>query len=133
MSEVKNRLKQFISSKNLSVRKFEDSINASFSYVNNISRSIGIDKIQLIDEKYPELNLTWLLTGKGTMLNSTTGLDFENFIAFAIKNNEELLNNEDYRLILKKNIAILELEEERKKLDEEMRLLKQDMKQSTKK
>lgn len=62
---VKERLKEFISSESLTITDFERSINVSNGYVNSISKNIGIEKIQLIIEKYPKLNIEWLLTGSG--------------------------------------------------------------------
>lgn len=38
------------------------------SYVNSIRTGIQPDKMKIIAEKYPELNLMWLLTGEGDML-----------------------------------------------------------------
>jgi len=67
---VKDRLKIFISSQKMTVSAFETSILASNGYVNSISRSIGIDKLGLIIEKYPILNIVWLLTGNGEMMKS---------------------------------------------------------------
>lgn len=61
---VKERLKSFIKDEGLSVKAFEESINVSNGYVNSISKSIGQKKLELILEKYPNLNLEWLLTGK---------------------------------------------------------------------
>ncbi len=49
---------------------FEKSINASNGYVNSISKGIGEEKRFLILEKYPNLSIEWLLTGKGEMLKS---------------------------------------------------------------
>jgi phage repressor protein C with HTH and peptisase S24 domain len=65
---VKCRIKEFVKSVGLTVSDFEKSISTSNGYVNSISKSIGIDKIELILEKYPTLNLEWLLTGQGKML-----------------------------------------------------------------
>ena len=39
--------------------------------MNSISKNIGIDKLNVIVEKYPQLSLEWLITGKGEMLKST--------------------------------------------------------------
>ena len=61
---VKERLKSFIRDEGLSIRAFEESINVSNGYVNSISKGIGSDKIEIILENYPNLNLEWLLTGK---------------------------------------------------------------------
>ncbi|OYD44298.1 hypothetical protein CHU00_17470 [Sphingobacterium cellulitidis] len=67
---VKNRLIDFIHFKEMTVRDFEKSINSSNGYVNSISKSIGIDKINSIIEKYPNINIDWLFTGRGEMLKS---------------------------------------------------------------
>lgn len=65
---VKDRIKEFCKSENLSISAFEDTIRVSNGYVNSISKSIGIDKLNTILEIYPNINLEWLLTGKGKML-----------------------------------------------------------------
>ena len=71
---VKERLKEYIKYSGLSISDFEKSIFASNGYVNSISKGIGADKIEIIIEKYPNLNIEWLLRGKGgRMLNSDTG------------------------------------------------------------
>lgn len=54
----------------MTVSAFEKSIGVANGYVNSISKSIGIDKISLILEKYPNLNIEWLLTGRGEMLKT---------------------------------------------------------------
>lgn len=56
-----------------SVRNFEDECGLSNGYLNNAlnasSGSIGSDSIARIVEKFPMLNIYWLCTGKGDMLN----------------------------------------------------------------
>jgi hypothetical protein len=64
---VRDRIKAFCKAENIAVSTFEKSIGASNGYVNNISRSIGIDYLNTLVEKYSKLSLEWLLTGKGTM------------------------------------------------------------------
>ncbi|MDM1514605.1 transcriptional regulator, partial [Myroides odoratimimus] len=59
---VKERLKSFISSQKTTISAFEKEIKASNGYINSISKSIGLDKISKIKEKFPNLNLEWLLT-----------------------------------------------------------------------
>ncbi len=68
---VKTRIKQFCESQGLTVSGFEKSIGVANGYVNSISKSIGIDKICNVLEKYPNLNLEWLLTGSGPMLKES--------------------------------------------------------------
>ena len=67
---VKERIKAYTKCEGITIAEFEKSISVSNGYVNSISRSIGIDKINLMLEKYPNLNIVWLLTGKGEMLKS---------------------------------------------------------------
>lgn len=64
---VKDRIKAFCKAENTTVSAFETSIGVANGYVNAISKSIGIDKIQTILENFPNLSLEWLLTGKGSM------------------------------------------------------------------
>ncbi len=66
--DVKTRLKQYLKYENLPVSSFEKAIDVANGYVNSISKSIGVDKIELIVEKFPKLNIEWLLAGKGSML-----------------------------------------------------------------
>lgn len=64
---VKNRIKEFLEVENITISSFEKLLNLSNGYVNSISKSIGIDKIEIILENFPNLNIEWLLTGKGNM------------------------------------------------------------------
>ncbi|MBP1645992.1 MAG: peptidase [Bacteroidetes bacterium] len=73
---VKERIKIFVKYKNISIIDFEKSINVANGYVNSISKSIGIDKINIILDKYPNLNIEWLLSGRGNMLKITEGTNF---------------------------------------------------------
>jgi transcriptional regulator with XRE-family HTH domain len=67
---VKERLVKFIKYKGLSQKRFEEKVGLSNGYVNNIRRSITVDKLQKIALCFPELNKAWLITGDGEMLNS---------------------------------------------------------------
>lgn len=90
---VKNRLKKYIKHIGITTKSFEESIEAANGYVNNISKSIGIDKFQRIIEKYANLNVEWLLTGKGEMIkNETTTANIEAKVPQVITVNS---NNED--------------------------------------
>lgn len=69
-SEIKDRIKLFCNHSGISVRTFCLAIGVSAGYVNNISKSIQPDKLQRISMQYPSLNIGWLLTGSGEMLNN---------------------------------------------------------------
>ncbi|TSE08787.1 hypothetical protein [Aquimarina algiphila] len=130
---VKKRLKEYISYKKLAIRQFENSINASNSYVNSISKSIGVDKLESIVENYPDLNLKWLLAGKGSMIEDTQKVsheDLEELTKFLYENNSELMKNENYRLLMEKNVALLNLEKEKENLSKEEEEIKKMIKES---
>ena len=67
---VRERLINFIKYKKLSQKKFEQIVGLSNGYVNNISRSLGAQKLAEISRCFPDLNQQWLLTGEGSMLRS---------------------------------------------------------------
>ncbi len=71
---VKDRIKTFCKAQKVAVSAFEESIGVSNGYVNAISRSIGIDRLNAIIENYSNLNIEWLLTGRGEMLKSSSGV-----------------------------------------------------------
>lgn len=73
MSETKNRMIEFLRYKGLSQLKFEESVNLSRGFVNNIGDSIREASLQKIVSVYPELNTAWLKTGVGTMLVGGNG------------------------------------------------------------
>jgi hypothetical protein len=69
---VKERLKEFILYKRITVQKFEKSIGVGNSFVNSIVSGIGGDKLYRIIKEYPELNIDWLLNEEGDMINEIT-------------------------------------------------------------
>jgi hypothetical protein len=66
---IKDRLCEYLTTKGLSVNNFERSINAGGSYLRNV-KSIGSDKLLSISRFYKDINLDWLITGRGEMLKS---------------------------------------------------------------
>ena len=65
---VKDRIREFIKFKNISVREFERICNFSNGYINGIRQTIMPNKMSAISLKFPDLNPGWLLTGEGEML-----------------------------------------------------------------
>lgn len=70
---VKERLKEFAKSQERSIRAFESKAGLGYGYINAIRISIQPDKIKSIASNYPHLNIDWLLTGYGKMLNEEGG------------------------------------------------------------
>lgn len=70
MNEVQERLNQFINYLDTSVSQFEQSTGLGNGFVSNTNARMRNSSKNLISSRYPELNMEWLIKGKGEMLNS---------------------------------------------------------------
>lgn len=71
---MNTRLKQFLAAENITQAQFADNINvvrASVSHVLSGRNNPSYDFIRSIMVKYPELNIEWLMFGKGKMYKET--------------------------------------------------------------
>lgn len=82
MNSVRDRIAKFIEFKRLSNRAFSTSIGASATYFTS-TKTIGSDNLEAIARVYPDLNIEWVVTGKGQMLREVVGK--ENSLEAAIK------------------------------------------------
>jgi phage repressor protein C with HTH and peptisase S24 domain len=69
---VKQRIKDFCNYKKISASEFARRIGVSPTYVGSIRKSIQPDKIISIALNFPDLNISWLLTGVGEMIQAST-------------------------------------------------------------
>lgn len=70
-----DRLQQYLSQKNISPYTFERNCSIANGYISKQTKgkgNIGSEIIERITEQYNDLNITWLLTGKGPMLANHT-------------------------------------------------------------
>lgn len=63
---VKERLSAFLADIGWSQSRFEKECGMSNGYVNNIRQSIQPDKLQRIAQRFPALNIAWLMIGGTT-------------------------------------------------------------------
>lgn len=66
-----SRIKEYIDFKGINNASFEKEVgmsNGSFASQLKNNKTIGVDKLENILKKYPEISPDWLLTGKGSML-----------------------------------------------------------------
>lgn len=71
MSNPLKRIKTYIDFKGITISVFEKSAglsNGSFGGQLKKNKTIGVDKLENIQKRYPDLNANWVLTGKGNML-----------------------------------------------------------------
>ncbi|SDT14479.1 hypothetical protein SAMN05192545_2867 [Maribacter dokdonensis] len=73
MKTINEKLVQFADSKGLSQYKFCKETGLSDGALRG-SRSIGVESLAKIKEKYPDLNLDWIMFDKGPMLLSDAEL-----------------------------------------------------------
>lgn len=85
MSKTKDRLLQFLQYKGLGQQKFEISIGMGNGWVNKVGDSIRENTLQKIKKVYPELNIAWLKSGLGEMLNTAHSASKGESIASIIK------------------------------------------------
>ena len=70
--DFSTRITNYAKSKKMSVRQFELSCGFKSGWVGNIKSQVDIERINIISANYPDLNINWLFTGNGDMLNSKT-------------------------------------------------------------
>lgn len=70
MLTLQDRLKQFITSLDLSVLAFENKCGMAQGTVSKMTDKSRQRTLEKIRRSYPQLNMDWLLTGQGEMLNS---------------------------------------------------------------
>jgi hypothetical protein len=71
------RVKEYLSYKGVSKYKFYQVTGFSNKFLDN-SSNMGTDRAEIIIRHYPDLNVTWLITGKGEMLRSDNVIYSEN-------------------------------------------------------
>ena len=65
---IKERIQAFITSQGLTNAEFERICGLSNGFVNNTNDRIRKSSLNLMVQAFPQLNLEWLVNGKGEML-----------------------------------------------------------------
>lgn len=120
------RLAQFIQALGISVRAFENSIAASDGMIRraiNHKSDIQSKWISSIAENYPQLNLEWLIIGRGSMLRDKQAL--------SVTREATLTQDEPtYHILYKEEKAEnRELIRENGRLEERIRILETQLKE----
>lgn len=77
---IKSRLLEYCRYLKIPVSRFEKESNLSNGYFNQIRKKPSLDKLDSMHEAFPNLNLDWLISGKGSMLMNDNILEKENWI-----------------------------------------------------
>ena len=67
---IKDRLAAYLAAKKVNKSEFGRRIGVSSSYISSMRKSIQPDKVASIAREFPDLNMSWLMTGEGPMLIS---------------------------------------------------------------
>ena len=75
----KQKIIEYLKKKDISKNKFYVKTGLSVGFLDKGS-SLGVDKLRIIIDNYPDLNHSWLLTGEGEMLidSDANGVDLNN-------------------------------------------------------
>lgn len=121
---TKDRTLRFITSKGLSVKKFEEMCGLSNGYINSMKSGFGSTKLPQVLAAFPELNRDWLVYGEGEMLKSNIeqSSNGDNTIQVSGNNvdmrniNQSKSSHDDVRRIKELEDRIEELLEDKKRL-----------------
>ena len=104
-SEVGARLVEYIEYKGMSVNSFEKQWGVSKNYIKNIVRYIKPEYLDLLVEKYSDIDLNWLFSGRGQMLKENISENSANLSKQTISKDR---NNIDEVITNKINDIIME-------------------------
>lgn len=109
-SELKERMLQICAELGLSANKLSEDSGMSREYIRQMKDYISPEMLRYISRTYPHINLIWLITGDGDIVNKANGEEVSLLIRML---NEEREKNK----YLSDKVA--QLEEELKKLSPE--------------
>lgn len=126
MNALQDRLKQFITSLDLSVLAFENECGMAQGTVNKMTDNSRQRTLEKIRKHYPQLNMEWLKTGDGEMLNPQPTVDIDldlklgGHSQFAMRDITNIGDAKTQIVILQERIKSLEKElgEKNKRIDE---------------
>jgi hypothetical protein len=121
----KDRLKEFLSFNKIGRNRFEEKIGVAYGYMSSKSKTITSDVIENLSKEYPTINLIWLITGEGEMINTTnreySDVNIDTGVGEMTKKSEEEtsdnLNNNEMEETYK--IALKVMAKELKELEKE--------------
>ncbi len=133
MQTLQERLKVFITSLDSSVLAFENKCGMAPGTVNKMSDKSRPKTLEKIHKQFPQLNMEWLQTGEGEMLNPQPTVDIDldlrlgGHSQFAMRDITNIGDAKTQILLLRERIKSLEkelhakqceLEEKDKRIDE---------------
>ena len=75
---MKQRISEYLKFKHITKLDFANSIGVSHSYLTSMRKGMKNDKLARIQQVYPDLNIEWLVTGRGDMINTSRAITMTN-------------------------------------------------------
>jgi hypothetical protein len=116
---IQERLIQFIEYKGLTKYKFYQLTKLSNGFLDK-KGTIGADKCEVIYSFFPEINLEWLLTGKGSMLKEGA----KSNLSQNITGNSNIQSGNGTNITGDSSQQVKELQKQLKERDKEIERLK---------
>lgn len=126
MQTLQERLKIFITSLDSSVLAFENKCGMAPGTVNKMSNKSRPKTLEKIHKQFPQLNMGWLQTGEGQMMNPQPSVDIDvdlklgGHSQFAMRDIQNIGDAKTQIVILQERIKSLEKElgEKNKRIEE---------------
>ncbi len=123
---IRKRILQYIDYKGISKYRFYKEMQLSNGFLDK-EGSIRSDICEKICYYYTDLNLYWLITGQGSMLNAPENLTNEQVIHYMITHKDELIKDDLFIQYIDTLCAERDLQKEQVKLDQLTEQIKFDL------
>ncbi|MBE6246116.1 MAG: hypothetical protein E7110_01710 [Bacteroidales bacterium] len=88
--DVVERLELYIRSKGMGNYQFEKKVGLSQGYIKRVRNCLHPEKIKRIANVFPDLNIEWMIIGRGEMIVNTANRLYENEIYRLLKEQNDL-------------------------------------------
>ena len=112
--DTKNRLKLFVKEKGYGRNKFEELIGISIGYLSTKNETINSEVIEKTKTFFPDLNLDWLITGKGEMIDPSFRSDLNEQAIGTVEECSVEYKNKYLELLEENRLLRIEIEKLRK-------------------
>ncbi len=120
---VQERLEIYIRSKGLGNYQFEMKVGLSQGYIKRVRNCLHPEKIKRIANAFPDLNIEWMIIGRGEMIVNTPNKLYKNEIQKLLREQ----NNLQQDMINRLKMELSEAKAERIALDKEVKRLTKNL------
>jgi hypothetical protein len=89
MSEIQQRIREFIDQQGITIKKFEETADLSNGFVQKVGSYIRDKSLEKVKKAYPNLNIEWLTSGYGEMLDYNSNTEIKSNSAPSINTDKK--------------------------------------------